>query len=535
MTRQIEIEDIDPGIEKLIVTGMIVDTDFLSQIYMAAKTEYFSGAFTRIIADWCREYYEENKKAPGKSIRDIFEVKLATEVDDEDGRDVMAAVRTFLENLSSEFDGSFNSEYILRRAFPYLKHNSLNYQLQKAQRLADSGDDESALKLLRETGQSIFEEQNLTVDFPNLDDLREVYNEDRESLFRFPGDLGRYIGSLRRSKLIVFLGPTKRGKSHWLIECALQAVFSGLKVFFFSLELTKNEVLALITMRFLNKEFPEDNHQTKKYTIPVFDCKFNQDGSCVQPHCLSPDSTLIDEDEGKIMEFDPEIEHTPCTECLDIEEFVDEYEMATWFEEIEQDTLKDIDLHNFVDDFVRQQTGGSLKVKAYPISSASISDMENDLDKEEAYNQWVPDVIVIDSLDNFKKNKSLGDKRFQLGDIWEEASRVTKSRNLLTFSATQGNRGSFMKDRLEATDVAEDWSKAMVLDALFAINERGSTESEKVFKDKYWKRQQIECLLHRYKGILPGQQCMVLQNFELGQTVLDSKICMYQKLTGGID
>jgi hypothetical protein len=533
--RDIKVETVDPGIEKLIVTGMIVDTKFLSEIYMASKPEFFKGTFTRMIAEWCREFFIDHRKAPGKTIQDIFTVKVGTESGrDAEDVDMLNAAKSFLSNLSADMaDTRFNSDYVLLKAFPYLQANMLDLVLKKSQKLATSGDSEGALKVIRDSGKDIFTKTVRVVDFPNIDELIEIYEMDRVSLFDLPGDLGKYMGPFRRAKLIVFLAPTKRGKTHWLVELAVQAVFSGLKVALFSLELTKEEIQELIVTRFLNKEFGDGSYDKGKYRVPVFDCVHNQTGECILSECRSPDSVVIDLETGLLMEWDKDIQHTPCCECLRRKELRENFELSSWFIEMDQDVIKSKDLHSFIDDFIRQKGTGSLKIKAYPISTATISDVENDLDKEEAYNQWIPDILVIDSLDNFKKNIKLGDKRIQLGEIWEESSKITKSRNLLTFSATQGNRGSFLKDRLEVTDVAEDFSKAMVVDALFAINERGGSQTDPVLKDSYWKRQEIECLLHRGKKIVTGQQCMVLQNFELGQVILSSKLTRYTSLKGG--
>jgi len=531
--RRITVETIDPGIEKLIITGMIIDTKFLGELVHTAKREYFKGTYTGIVAEWCRDYYLDHKSAPRRVINDIFTVKKDTEVYDEEDQAVMNSIGTFLNKISDEYSGTFNTEYMLRKAFPYFQNNSLTYRLDKAQRLVSVGDTEAALKLLRDTGKEVFEESKRAVTFPNLEELDKIYTADRESIMHFTGDLGRYMGSLRRGKFISFLGPTKRGKSHWLVECAFQAVFSGLKVYFFSLELTKEEIQELFLMRFTNKEINEGDPTRNSYTIPVFDCLTNQTGECDMDICLSPDSNVFNEESGQVMEYDRGIIHRPCCECLKREDLRENYVQTSWFLTVEQDTLKHMDLYTFWEDFTRQQGAGSLKIKAYPIGTATFEDVENDLDKEEAHNGWIADVVVVDSLDNFKANKKVAEKRHQLSEIWQEGSRVTKSRNVLTFTATQGNRQSFNKDRLEATDVAEDFSKAMVLDGLIAINERGHTTKDKTMKDKYWKRQQLEWLLHRYKAIIPGQQCMILQNFDLGQTVLDSKICMYQPLKGG--
>lgn len=537
MQNQVEIEDVDPGIEKLIVTGMIVSDKFLGEIYHAAKGEYFKGDITGTVAEWCREYFAEHKKAPKASIREVVIVKEGTEVEDQDDTDFLLNIKDFLDTALSEYSPTnFNSEYILSKALPYLEINSISVRIKMIEQALKRNDSDEALKILRDSAGEIFHEMSKPSDVPNIPELIEMYRENKVSIMNFPGAIGKYLNPLRRAKMVAMLGPTKRGKSHWLIEWALQGVLSGLKVIIFSLELTKAEMLELLVMRWTNQEIEEDYRITEKvYLVPVFDCLENQSGMCEHPDYIGTGDPVIDVDTGLPEPFEEHKVHVVCAECrghID-KEIASNFKISSWFEEITRPVLKEKDLHRFAKEFEVHSSGGALKIQAFPISTATMEDVEYVLDKEEVHNGWVADMIIIDSADNFKKNLKLGDKRFQLGDIWEQISRVTKTRNTLTVTATQGNRGSSKKDRLELEDIAEDFSKAMTLDALFAINERGHANKKLHEKDKYWKRQQIETLASRYKGFIAGAQIMVLQNFQLGQILLDSEFTWYTPIGGG--
>ena len=146
------------------------------------------------------------------------------------------------------------------------------------------------------------------------------------------------------------------------------------------------------------------------------------------------------------------------------------------------------------------------------------------MDEEERLFGWVPDVIVIDYADITKKDAQFGERRHQLSDIWEQLSGMTKERNVLTFTASQGNRGSASKRTLGADDISEDWGKVMIVDGLITINE-DNKEKNKTEKDRYWQVQRLKWVAHRYKKDLrEWEECTVLQNLGLGQVCLDSEI-----------
>jgi hypothetical protein len=167
------------------------------------------------------------------------------------------------------------------------------------------------------------------------------------------------------------------------------------------------------------------------------------------------------------------------------------------------------------------------------VGTATWANIYDALDFEEKTNGWVPDMIVIDSLDSMVKDRKMGDYRHQIGNIWEYAAQLAVQRNVILISATQGNRFSFVKDRLDITDVAEDWSKAMVATAVCAINARGTANPNPAQTDLYWQRQQIEWLIHRFKKLNLGTQCITLNNIGFNSVALDSAKAYYQDIIPG--
>jgi 6-pyruvoyl-tetrahydropterin synthase len=66
-------------IERQIIIGAIVSTEYLQQIKDIWNLQWFESATAKRIARWIWQYFSEYNKAPGKNIQTIFYDKLKTE------------------------------------------------------------------------------------------------------------------------------------------------------------------------------------------------------------------------------------------------------------------------------------------------------------------------------------------------------------------------------------------------------------------------------------------------------------------------
>ena len=62
----------DKHIERRIIIGMIVSTDYLSRIRKLWNPQFFTSEAARILSTWCIEYFDKYGKAPQNDIDDIF-------------------------------------------------------------------------------------------------------------------------------------------------------------------------------------------------------------------------------------------------------------------------------------------------------------------------------------------------------------------------------------------------------------------------------------------------------------------------------
>ena len=128
---------IDNSQETLILTGMIVSDRFLRDVQVVLNINQFKSTHSRKIARWCIEYYDENGKAPGVHIQDIFNLKSETGQIDPDELQMIA--RT-LDRISSEFDraNNFNVDYVLKRAEAFFGKEDLKNLCEELLELAEN-------------------------------------------------------------------------------------------------------------------------------------------------------------------------------------------------------------------------------------------------------------------------------------------------------------------------------------------------------------------------------------------------------------
>ena len=508
--------------EDLFLTGMIVSNEFMRGIFHVMEPRYFKSPHIRMVSIWALEYWDEFGVVPGSSIQDMFEVERRNNAlaDSE-------LIEKLLLTISERFAGKeFNAGYLVPKMLSYCRERVVELTLEDAKWNLDKKGPDAAwesLSKIKEVRQKTSKGVNFLRDF----DMRMDgwYYANKTELMRMPGALGCYMAPLIRKKLIAFVAPPKRGKSWWLLYVAFIAATHKLNAAFFSLEMSEEEVEERLAMMMCAHEFGSGS---EGYTLPVVDCQFNQDGSCTRSIRESHEESILDDD-GNLPEYE-DTPHIVCTACRrdwsnpNAGNERSEFEYAPWMDTIEQEKLSPKRIKRYMENFRMHFGQDALKIFTHRIGTATVADLEDNLDEEESLNGWVADVISVDYADITKKDSSKGDHRHQLSDIWEQLSGMMKERNALGFTASQGNRGSASKARLSVEDIAEDFGKVMIVDGLIAINE-DNIGKERTAKDKYWQKQQLQWLAHRYKRDLREWEfCETLNALTLGQICIDSEI-----------
>src|ERR1700681_1240736 len=95
-------------IERRIVTGLIVSTDYVRQVSRFWTDDALESPELRKVARWCLDYFIKYDRAPERDVESLY---LAALQRDELGRAEAELVEEILTRISDEFDRveSFNS------------------------------------------------------------------------------------------------------------------------------------------------------------------------------------------------------------------------------------------------------------------------------------------------------------------------------------------------------------------------------------------------------------------------------------------
>lgn len=493
---------IDTTIEDKILTGLIISDKFCREIVSAYDKKYMSTVHAGIIGDWCLDYYDIYKKAPGKNIQDIFEIEQSN-IKPEDAELISA----FLEKLSEQYEQeNFNAQLFIDRAMPYFRKQALKQSIEKAYSYLELDQIEEAEKEL-ENKKQIYRE---TANWVNPFDERVIDQffkdeEDRTNfMFKMPGAVGNIIGEFERGTLYGVFAPVKRGKTWWLQEIAVQSVLNKYRTIFVSLEMSSQK-----TKRRLYRRLTALGEESKDYIYPCFDCKKNQDNSCTKMNRTNR-VRLLDANFKK-PNFSREINYRVCTVCRGTPDF----SVGTWFTTYFRSKMSISSAKKRLlasKDFIRD----SYRFFAYPMRSANLSKVRRDIDRLEYTEDFTPDVIVLDYADILApENKtSIGRDRFD--ETWQTLKQIASERNILMVTASQTNRGSFEKKNVGQADAAEDIRKLAHVDAAGAINQMPSEKRESVIRYAAIAERDDEFDMYR--------SALVLQQLAVGQALLDSEI-----------
>jgi len=491
---------VDSAVEKKIATAAIISKKFLQEIKPIYDSVYIKNSFVKVILHWCTQYYTEYDKAPGIHIKDIWELERSDLSKEES--DIIEA---FLTNLSEQYveDQGINEDYVLDSAFEYFKKRELEITAGNITKLLENGKVDEAEDQLTKYKKVA----KLTSGWSNPFDIKSihgVFEESPEGLFKLPGQLGSFLGPFEREWLVGILGSFKKGKTWWIMELGIMALFHKLRVVFISLEMKKVTMDKRLYKRITGGGDSDD----PEFIYPVFDCIHNQTGECTNPKRTNH-IRLINE-EGIRSEFTKDLKYKPCSICKG----TNEYQMETWFEYLKRPkfTLKNVvkSIRSF-----QKMYGSNIRTISYPKFSANISDIKRDLDILEQTEDFIPDVILIDYAGILKPEDSKAQKREQIDDTWKTLGQLAAERRCLVVTGWQGNRGAIYKKQMDQESISEWIGILGHVDIFMSINQ---TKEE-----KRNKQVRIGLLGHRHMDFNEDETCVVLQQLDLGQVELDSE------------
>ncbi len=132
---------------------------------------------------------------------------------------------------------------------------------------------------------------------------------------------------------------------------------------------------------------------------------------------------------------------------------------------------------------------GKLMIKYYPTKSASVQTLGSHL-KQLELQQIKPDMVLVDYADILKDIGKATEMRHALGNIYEDLRGMAGELQVPVWTASQANRSALDEDVIEASKVAESYSKVMTADFVMSLSRKiedkiGNTGRFHVIKNRF--------------------------------------------------
>ena len=114
---------------------------------------------------------------------------------------------------------------------------------------------------------------------------------------------------------------------------------------------------------------------------------------------------------------------------------------------------------------------GQLLIKYYPTRSATVNTLDAHM-KQLEIKGIKPDLIVVDYADILRDNSGAREMRHQLGSIYENLRGLAGEWKVPIWTASQANRSALEEEYIDASKVAEAYSKVMTADFVMSISRK---------------------------------------------------------------
>jgi len=437
MSMKVVCKKIDVSLEKRILIGFIVSTDFIKNIIRIYNKDYFSSHSSRLIAKWCVEYYKKHESAPNKHIADIYLInKRKNTLEDED----IDFIDDLLSSLSDEWEqteSTFNPKQLIEQCVHFFNEKKLLSLHDKVNQYIEDKDFAAASDEMQN-----FKPLQISVNaeyinpFSDEDEVTKAFEENLETVFKLPGELGKLLNPhLYKGGLISFQAPEKSGKSFILQELVMRALRTRKKVAVFELgDMTKGDRIRRIGSYIAKLPFSREKIDDgfKKCRIPEliendgeYTIKFNE---VVLPILTAGEALR----QGK-----------------------------KWIKRCGKDTFR---------------------VSIHPSDTTSMADIQEILEIWRDADNWVPEFIAIDYPDIAKVERSGLDIREAVNIRWKAMRRMSQEWDALVAAVTQANAASYGKRVQGRDNFSEDKRKHSHVTGTFTINQTPQERSQNIIR-----------------------------------------------------
>lgn len=407
--------------ERSILTGMIVSPEVLAKIEPKWKDGLFRSEWANLVGEWCINYFRNYDKAPGPHIEKLYK-RWADDTKDEKSAE---AIERLLAQLSGEYKQrrkELNPQYVVDEAALHFRRVQIEQLQQGLEICLDNNDVSQAETLAKEytqielgSGGTVFIDDDEAIRAALTKSEYDVIVPHRGSLQTFFGD------TLHRGGFVSFMAPEKRGKSFWLLDCAIRAFSKHKRVAYFDAgDNTQEELTQRIMSRLSGKPL-------RGRTIAV------------------PTGIRVDPENGSAR---------VTTQSRAVEK-------GLTIEEAQQAVATRLKRHKL--------RGADFRTNVFPNDTLTVSGIAQQL-KSWAREDWVADLVVIDYADILASPNPRFDIREATNANWQQLRSISQQFHCLVLTATQADAASYDANTIGRKNFSNDKRKLAHVTGLIGIN-----------------------------------------------------------------
>lgn len=497
-------------IARLINAAVITNTRFLEAFRHLWNPRFGTPVMLWLVPK-CLEFLDKRGESPGRSIETIFAADHTLVGEDrQELQDLLVSISDEYESLEQP-----NIDHLLSEAEKYFQREALLTLSAELEAAADSGNIESAKKLIDEPKLPKLLISDSVNPFTDTIGMRKAFQELPKSLVQLGGAFQELIGRwVIPDSFVAFLGKEKVGKTWMKQSIVFGAVKARTNVLLIQCgDLSEEQQYRRIGLQLSNHHY--DPLYCGLCYSPILDCLKHQKGTCDKN--ASEPIVVADRENGQKSGPYPFLSryeevsdwYEPCQQmnCSD-------FELSTWFEEVQPcDQLTETRVLEIGKKMVSAY-GDRLRLLCYANGSVSISQLRETVKSEYEASGWKPQLVVLDYMDNVAPEKNRNEFRHQEEGKWGAARRWSQDEKISLVTSTQAPKKTKLMRLLTDSDMSEDKRKKAHVTEFFGLNKDSHD------KRRSWMR--VNPLVMREGNLDIYDEVSVLQLIQRGQPNLSS-------------
>lgn len=407
--------------------------------------------YYRLLATPIYNFWDQYRTPPKEHLVDLVDQVCEA---NQASADVLRSIAKSMQDTVE----TINRRFVLDQATRFVRQQRLKTAIIEAVDLIEKDQIEKAENMLTRTMVSTAIQQDYGTHMRDTASMMRFLDANVEAFPTGIPILDLVDAGPARKQLQLFIAPTGKGKSWWLVHLGKMALLNRLKVVHLTLEMSE----AKVAQRYCQSLFSLTKRQQ---TIQLMD---------------------IETDEhGKFVSFEK-------------------------LEEMVRPSFRDPDIRQNLKTRLDKMRWRNLFIKQMPTGVASIADVEAYLDSLWITHRFMPDLLLVDYADLLKYDHS--NQRAELGRLYKELRGLGIVRNIAVATASQGNRSSEDEKVVRIKHVGEDISKAQTADVVLTYSQT----------DPEYMIGLARLFLEKNRDDEGKQTLLITQNYKIGQFCMSS-------------